>query len=80
MTTNSQDRLRIPPQGNDYTRFETKTGLHVATGYTRVVIGERGGREELLLRGTGLVMIRVTKDGTRRWVPSKDVTEVTDKD
>ena len=52
----------------------------MATGYTRVVIGERGGREELLLRGTGLVMIRVTKDGTRRWVPSKDVTEVTEKD
>jgi len=35
----SQDRLRIPLEGNGYTRFETSTGLHVATGYTRVVIG-----------------------------------------
>jgi hypothetical protein len=35
-------------EGNDYTRFETKTGLHVATGYTRIVIGERGPYIEFL--------------------------------
>jgi hypothetical protein len=27
-----QERLRIPLEGNDHTRFETRTGLHVATG------------------------------------------------
>jgi hypothetical protein len=48
MTTNYQDRLRIPLQGNDYTRFETETGLHVATGCTRVVIGGRGPYVEFL--------------------------------
>ena len=48
MTTNYQDRLRIALEGNDYTRFETSTGLHVATGYTRVVIGERGPYVEFL--------------------------------
>jgi hypothetical protein len=36
MATNYQDRLRIPLEGNGDTRFETSTGLHVATGYTRV--------------------------------------------
>ena len=48
MSTNYQDRLRIPLQGTDHTRFETSTGLHVATGYTRVVIGERGPYVEFL--------------------------------
>ena len=48
MPTNSQDRLRIPLEGNDHTRFETSTGLHVATGYTRVVIGGRGPYIEFL--------------------------------
>jgi len=48
MATNYQDRLRIPLQGNDYTRFQTSTGLHVATGYTRVVIGGRGPYIEFL--------------------------------
>jgi hypothetical protein len=42
MTTSYEDRLRIPLEGNEHTRFETSTRLHVATGYTRVVIGGRG--------------------------------------
>jgi len=42
MSTSSEDRLHIPLEGNDLTRFETKTGLHPATGSTRIVIGERG--------------------------------------
>ena len=42
MATDYQERLRIPVEGNDHTRFETSTGLHVATGYTRIVIGGRG--------------------------------------
>ena len=48
MATDYQDRLHISLEGNDYTRFETKTGLHVANGYTRVVIGERGPYIEFL--------------------------------
>ena len=42
MPTNYEERLKIPLEGNDETRFETSTGLRVATGYTRIVIGERG--------------------------------------
>jgi hypothetical protein len=48
MDSNYQDRLWISLEGNDHTRFETKSGLHVATGYTRVVIGERGPYVEFL--------------------------------
>jgi hypothetical protein len=48
MSTNYQDRLRIPLEGNDFTRFETETGLHVATGYTRIVLGGRGPYIEFL--------------------------------
>ena len=48
MTTNYQDRLRMPLEGNDYTRFETKIGLHVATGDTTIVIGGRGPYIEFL--------------------------------
>ncbi|MBN2033736.1 MAG: hypothetical protein JW836_10700 [Deltaproteobacteria bacterium] len=48
MATNYQDRLRITLEGNDHTRFETSTGLHVATGYTRIVIGGRGPYIEFL--------------------------------
>jgi hypothetical protein len=48
MTTRYEDRLRVPIEGNDHTRFETSTGLHVATGYTRIVIGGRGPYIEFL--------------------------------
>jgi len=46
--TGYEKRLRIPLSGDDNTRFETGTGLHVATGYTRVVIGGRGPYIEFL--------------------------------
>jgi hypothetical protein len=49
MATDYQERLRIPLEGNDHTRFETGTGLHVASGYTRVAIGGRGPYIEFLL-------------------------------
>ena len=48
MPSNYQDRLRIPLEGNDYTRFESETGSRVAAGYTRVVIGGRGPHIEFL--------------------------------
>jgi hypothetical protein len=48
MPTEYQDRLRIPFEGDEFTRFETKTGLHVATGYTRIVIGGRGPHVQFL--------------------------------
>lgn len=48
MATDYKDRLRIPVEGNEHTRFETSTGLHVATGYTRIVIGGRGPYIEFL--------------------------------
>ncbi|MCX5879859.1 MAG: hypothetical protein NTY44_12200, partial [Deltaproteobacteria bacterium] len=48
MATEYQDRLRIAVEGNDHTRFETKSGLHVATGYMRIVIGGRGPHIEFL--------------------------------
>jgi hypothetical protein len=48
MATDYKDRLRIPLEGNDYTSFETKTGLHVATGYARIVVGGRGPYVEFL--------------------------------
>jgi len=48
MSTSYEDRLRIPLEGNGHTRFETKAGLHVATGYTRIVVGERGPYIEFL--------------------------------
>jgi len=48
MATDYRDRLRIPVEGNDHTRFETGTGLRVATGYTRIVIGGRGPFIEFL--------------------------------
>ena len=46
--TSYEKRLRIPLYGDDHTRFETSTGLQVATGYTRVVIGGRGPYIEVL--------------------------------
>jgi len=46
--TSYEKRLRIPLSGDDHTRCETKTGVHVATGYTRVGIGQRGPYIEFL--------------------------------
>ncbi len=42
MATNYEERLRIRLEGDNDTHFETSTGLHVATGDTRIVIGQRG--------------------------------------
>jgi hypothetical protein len=44
MATNyPQERFSIPiDKGDNETHFETATGLHVATGYTRIVIGGHG--------------------------------------
>jgi len=42
MATKYEERLKIPIQGDGQTRFFTETGLHIATGYERVVIGDRG--------------------------------------
>ena len=48
MGNSYEKRLQIPLSGDDHIRFETSTGLHVATGYTRVVIGGRGPYIEFL--------------------------------
>ena len=42
MATSYEKRLQIPLEGNSLTEFTTKSGLHIATGYTRIVIGGRG--------------------------------------
>lgn len=42
MATNYKNRLQIPIEGNSDTVFTTKSGLPVACGYTRIVIGQRG--------------------------------------
>ncbi len=39
---NYEDRLKISIDGNNKTIFYTKSGLLVATGYDRIVIGDRG--------------------------------------
>jgi len=48
MATDYEERLTIPIQGDNHTRFFTKTGLYLATGYERVVIGDRGPYVEFL--------------------------------
>ena len=40
--TDYSQRLHIPLSGDPSFRFFTSTGLHLATGFTRVVIGARG--------------------------------------
>jgi len=42
MATDYKSRLQIPIDGNMTTKFTTKSGLIVAQGYTRIVIGGRG--------------------------------------
>lgn len=40
--TDYPSRLSIPITGNPTTRFFTRSGVCVATGYDRIVIGDRG--------------------------------------
>lgn len=42
MATDYKKRLQIPLTGDTGTIFYTKSGTKVATGYERVVIGQRG--------------------------------------
>jgi len=42
MATDYASRLNIPLCGSPDTVFTTSKGTHVATGYSRIVIGERG--------------------------------------
>jgi len=62
MAKNYEDRLRIPLKGNDNTLFETSTGLEVATGYTRVVIGGRGPYIEFSPEQIMLVNLHIPED------------------
>ena len=62
MATNYKDRLKIPLEGDDDTRFETRTGLHVATGYTRIVIGGRGPYIEFDPKHIEVANIHVPED------------------
>lgn len=48
MREDYKERLSIPVVGNDYTEFYDKDGQLVATGYTRIVIGERGPYVEFM--------------------------------
>ena len=65
MGTSYEKRLRIPLQGNDHTSFETSTGLHVATGYTRVVIGERGPYIEF--NPEHIILVNLHVPDIKRW-------------
>lgn len=40
------EQLNIPLKGNVKMRFDTASGLHIATGYKRIVIGDRGAYVE----------------------------------
>lgn len=40
MPTKYTDRLNLPIEGSDSIRFYTQNGLHIATGYQRVVFDE----------------------------------------
>lgn len=42
MATSYEKRLKIPITGNPLTVFTTPSGLHIATGYNRIVLGGRG--------------------------------------
>lgn len=42
MRTDYRTRLSVPLAGDDTTRFRTRSGALLATGYSRVVIGARG--------------------------------------
>jgi len=42
MSMNYEKRLQIPIEGNPDTIFTTESGLVVAKGYERIVIGKRG--------------------------------------
>ena len=41
-----EKQLNIPLTGNDQVHFNTESGLHIATGYKCVVIGDRGAYVE----------------------------------
>lgn len=40
--TNYPERLSLPLDGDDVTLFASRTSVHLATGYKRIVIGDRG--------------------------------------
>jgi hypothetical protein len=46
--TKYEKRLLLSIEGNTKTKFYTKTGLLIAEGYTRIVIGQRGPYLEFL--------------------------------
>ena len=48
MPTNYEERLPIPIQGPRIITLFTKSGLQIATGYQRVVLGGRGPYVELI--------------------------------
>lgn len=61
MQASYEDRLKITISGNDNTIFNTESGCRLATGYNRVVIGDRGPYVEFELEHLNSDIISETK-------------------
>lgn len=72
-----RERLRLPLQGDESTRFFTRAGTHVATGYLRVVIGDRGPYVEFEERHLLLSAFQVPEaEAYRLWHRGRAYPEV----
>lgn len=68
-------RLSIPLSGDSTTRFLTRSGELLATGYMRVVIGARGPYVELAAGHLNLVVLREAPDPHRYYVELRSVAD-----
>jgi len=69
--TEYEKRIKIPLTGNDETAFYTKCGLLIATGYKKIVIGQRGPYVEFLDKHINLTSIHMPE--SEKWrITSED--------
>jgi len=66
----TRKRLVLPEDGDPIMRFFTHTGIHAATGYTRIVIGERGAYVEFSRDQVVAASLRIPED--QRWRVSEE--------
>jgi len=71
MSQSYEERLRIPMEGRPLMRFETRDGKHIATGYIRIVIGDRGpyiefGPENIVKGSLHIPRSTIWRQGSRK--------------
>lgn len=70
-----EERLRVPIEGNPRIVLRSCSGVRIATGYTRIVIGERGPYVELGFDNLNCAVLREVDERHHYYVELRTIPD-----